>query len=405
MATKEKIEHIKTNDLLGLALRMFKVNPRRMVLTILGIGISFSTIFFLLSLGYGLQKLVLGQFSSEKTLLTLDVFSPDSDALPINEQLLDRIRAIDHIKSIDPVITLDGYLEFPIASSEADINGVSEEYFKDNEYRLTRGELPKAGRNEIVISSTLEQIVNGGTRSLIGDTASVVLNVYRIDENGNQVVDVITKETPYKIVGVVDEDRNTAYLLRDELSGVNASYGLVRVLADGQENMSYVQGKLLELGLNASSIADTVDQATKVFTFFRIVLVLFGIASLVVAVIGMVNTMTIILLERTKEIGIMKIFGIASGDIKKLFMLESLIIGFLGGVSGLLIGFLFSEGFNLGINVLAGALGGQSVNLFVYPLWFIITITIFASVVGLAIGFFPSRRAAKVDPLIALSYK
>jgi putative ABC transport system permease protein len=402
---KKSIEHIKPKDLLGLALRMFKVNPRRMILTILGIGISFSTIFFLLSLGYGLQKLVLGQFSSEKALLTLNVQSPDQDALPIDDAMLEKIRTFDHIKSIDPVVTLSGHIEFTNVAAEAEINGVSQEYLKDNAYRVSKGEFPEEGKKEIAISSTLEQIVNGGTESLIGKNATVVLDVARIDEMGIKVVDVVTKDTPYTIVGVVDEDTNSVYIPSMEMAGISAPYGLVRILVDSASNMSYVQGKVLELGLNASSIADTIDQANKVFTFFRVVLVLFGIASLIVAVIGMVNTMTIILLERTKEIGIMKIFGIATSDIKKLFMFESLIIGFLGGVSGLLLGFLFSELFNFGINILANVLGGQSVKLFVYPIWFVITITVFASVVGLAIGFFPSRRAAKVDPLIALSYK
>ncbi|OGZ41172.1 MAG: hypothetical protein A3I20_03630 [Candidatus Portnoybacteria bacterium RIFCSPLOWO2_02_FULL_40_15] len=115
--------------------------------------------------------------------------------------------------------------------------------------------------------------------------------------------------------------------------------------------------------------------------------------------------MTITLLERINEIGIMKVIGASNKDVKKLFLTESVIIGTLGGVSGLIVGFLGAKLFNFGINILAQTLGGQPINLFAFPLWFLITIIVFSSAVGFLTGFTPARRAAKMDPLQALRYK
>lgn len=111
------------------------------------------------------------------------------------------------------------------------------------------------------------------------------------------------------------------------------------------------------------------------------------------------------MLERIQEIGIMKVIGASDKDVKRLFLLESLIIGFFGGISGLVMGLLSSQLFNLGINFLAKTLGGAGVKLFYYPIWFIFVIIIFASFVGVLTGVIPARRAEKMDPLQALRYK
>lgn len=99
---------------------------------------------------------------------------------------------------------------------------------------------------------------------------------------------------------------------------------------------------IIERGFTVSTISDTIERANKIFNALQIILGLFGIAALVVAVIGIINTMTIALLERIQEIGIMRVIGVADKDIEKLFLLESLVIGFLGGLSGLIIGFASS---------------------------------------------------------------
>jgi putative ABC transport system permease protein len=119
----------------------------------------------------------------------------------------------------------------------------------------------------------------------------------------------------------------------------------------------------------------------------------------------MFNTMTVTLLERTGEIGVMRTLGASSGDIQTLFIAEAIIVGFLGGVMGIIFG--LSIGFTLNglMNVAASNFGGKSVSLFSFPIPFLLFIAAFSAVVGFLTGVFPARRAAGLNPLDAIRYK
>jgi putative ABC transport system permease protein len=119
----------------------------------------------------------------------------------------------------------------------------------------------------------------------------------------------------------------------------------------------------------------------------------------------MFNTMTIALLERTGEIGIMKSIGASRSSISIMFITESTIMGILGGIGGVAVGILGGKIFNTLINLVASRFGGQSVDLFYSPMWFVVVIVVFAGFVGLFTGIVPARRASKIDPLDALRYK
>ena len=101
----------------------------------------------------------------------------------------------------------------------------------------------------------------------------------------------------------------------------------------------------------------------------------------------------------------MRAIGITRKDIMKIFLLEAMIMGFLGGLGGIIIGFVGGELVNVGINILAQNLGGQSLDLFYSPLWFISTIGLFSSIVGFLTGVYPSIKASRLNPLDALRYK
>ena len=115
--------------------------------------------------------------------------------------------------------------------------------------------------------------------------------------------------------------------------------------------------------------------------------------------------MTISLLERTQEIGIMRAIGAPPKDIQKLFLGESFLTGFLGGIVGILIGIAAGETFNFLINIIAKTLEGDPLDLFYYNFQFIMFIIIMSSFVGLIAGVWPAHRAAKLNPIDALRYK
>ena len=98
-----------------------------------------------------------------------------------------------------------------------------------------------------------------------------------------------------------------------------------------------------EMGFIVSALSDTISQANKIFRLVQIILGIFGVVGLIVAGIGLINTMSITLLERTSEIGILRALGASKNDIRKLFLMESTISGFLGGIVGTGFGFVLGE--------------------------------------------------------------
>jgi len=403
--SSQKIAKIKLGDLISLSLRNFKVKTGRTFLTVLGIGVSFATIFFLISLGYGLQNVLLKQISSKEALLTLDVFSSNQSVLPLDEKFMEEMSGNGKIIKIDPVIAVSGQMDISNSAFEILAQGVSQGFFKVNGQKIKKGRAPNIDENEILITSEVEQIIGDNNGDVVGKDAKLTFYVPETID-GVEGVKVFDLKESFKVVGALENgSSNYIYLPVAKVSGFNLPYSTVKVVVKNDKDLEEVKLAITSMGFSVSSVADTVDQANKIFNILKIILAFFGVAALIVAIVGMVNTMTIALLERTNEIGVMKIFGIRERDVQKLFMIEATAIGFLGGVSGLAMGFIFSQIFNFSILFLANALGGKSVNLFYYPPWFIIAIVIFASLVGLATGFFPSRRAARLDPLAALRYK
>jgi putative ABC transport system permease protein len=179
----------------------------------------------------------------------------------------------------------------------------------------------------------------------------------------------------------------------------------LKVKVDNHANLEAVRNAILAKGYIVSALSDVIDQASKVFSIVQLVLGFFGLVALIVSAIGMFNTMTIALMERTNEIGIMRSIGITRRDIQTMFLVESMVMGLLGGLGGLLLGAVVGESLNVFMNVLAHRFNGPSVNLFLAPLWFVAFIIIFSAVIGLLTGVYPSVRASKLNPLDALRYK
>lgn len=399
-----KTTNTKMIDLIRLALRIFKVKPTRTILTILGIGVSFGVILFLVSLGYGLQNHLLRQISSNEALLTLDVFSPNPDVLSINNEKIKKFSSMLNIQKVNPVAVLPGQININGISFEVLFTGVDPSFKDSGALNILQGDFLKSGeKEEAVFSSFFINLLNEKPENLTSKEISLIFFIP--DSSGT--VNTVKEEKKFKIVGITeDETNNFVYIPFSFLEKFNLpSYGSVKIKVSDTDYLEETRSKILEEGFSVSTISDTVEQANKIFKALQIILALFGIAALIVAVIGMINTMTIALLERIQEIGIMKVIGASDKDIERLFLLESLVIGFLGGISGLFLGFISSQMFNIGINILAKTLGGSEVNLFYYPIWFIAAIIIFASFVGVLTGVIPAKKAGKMDPLQALRYK
>jgi putative ABC transport system permease protein len=237
---------------------------------------------------------------------------------------------------------------------------------------------------------------------------SLQFTIYIKENPELDAVKEITFGEGFTIVAVVEGGGTTPeiYLDKKDIPGVAVNvYQFGKVKLTSQKAIDGVRNELVNMGFIVSSLSDIVTQANKIFGAIQLTLGIFGVFALVVAAIGLVNTMTISLLERTNEIGIMRAIGAAPRDIKKIFLGESIMIGFLGGVSGILLGIICSEILNWSFNLLASNLGGEPVRLFSYPIWFIAFIILLSTIVGLVGGMWPARRAASMNPLEALRYK
>ena len=406
---------MRVRDIIQLSTRVFKTNKLRTALTVLGIGVGIGTILFLVSLGFGLQKTILEQITTSDALLSLDVLSEASSMIELDQEGLDKMKSISEVTEASPIANIPAQIEIGELSSGITVNAVSPSYFRLSGTQTEKGELFKEGeKHKIIISSAALKALDvsdyGEALSKIASLKLYLPKKTEIDnENGNLVEEIeeINLENDFQIAGVIEDDSMSyVYLSLSDISHLNLpSFSRAKIKVSHQEELESVRGQITEMGFTVSALSDTIEEANKIFQAVQIVLSLFGAVALIVSAIGMFNTMTIALLERTQEIGIMKSLGASNKDIWKLFLVESVIIGFLGGVSGILVGLAGGEIINFGVNKLAGSLGGDAVDLFHTPTEFMMIILIFSTVVGFLTGLYPARRAAGMNALVALRYK
>jgi len=399
---------MKIADLVSLSTRMFKTRPMRTFLTVLGVGVGIGTVLFLVSLGYGLQNIILSKITTADSLLSLDVSPGVSEFIQLDKESIDVISQMDNVAEVSPVVNLSAQLATDNFTGDGLVYGVEPSFFR------LGGVVPEFGESfethnshEAVISSAAVKLFNLDSEQMIGEQISLVLFKPQLTEEGFEEIKVYERKEKYTIKGVVMDD-NTSYVFIpiDTIQDLDfKKYEQLKVKVSSNEFMEETRGKIVESGFVVSSLSDTIEQANKIFRVIQIVLSLFGFVALVVSAIGMFNTMTIALLERTNEIGIMRSIGASSRDVKCLFLVESMLMGFLGGVGGILIGYLGGEIVNFGINLLARNFGGQTLNLFYRPMWFVVATIVFSSLVGFLTGVYPSFRAGKLNPLDALRYK
>ncbi len=402
---------MKFLDVLKLSTRMFRARTSRTVLTVLGMGVGIGAILFLVSLGYGLQKTLLEKITTSDSLLTLDVTEAKSDAISLNQEAVAVMEQMDGVSEVSESFTLSSRGQLGDLSADIVAIGTQPSFLRLGGSKVQEGEsLSDENKDGIVVNSSVTQLFGSDNKSILGK--EMKFSFFAPNEGsqqGNNLQESMRKavfEKVYKVIGVIEGDESSIYVHSDTLSSIEISrYDAVKVKCASTERMNTVRDAISEQGFLVSSLSDTVDQANKVFRVIQIVLMCFGIIALVVSAIGMFNTMTIALLERTNELGIMKSIGASNISVSMMFIMESAIMGFLGGVGGVLIGFIEGKVFNLLINLIASRMGGQSVNLFYSPSWFIGLIIVFAGFVGLMTGIIPARRASKIDPIDALRYK
>lgn len=391
--------HLRLMDLLKLSLRVFRVRPMRTFLTIFGASIGIGTVLFLVSLGYGLQFILIGQLATtEDSLISLEAFYPVESGKVITQDDINMMAGTEGADEVSPVAEFPGEASVDSLSGFLTAKIVRQNYFRLSGTKTAYGSIFTEGEEAVVVSNTTLKLFGlPEDETIIGQ--SISLNIFYPSDDPLDIKTISISNSVIIKGIVVDEFAPPFIYIPSDIIGEKPPYyQRVFVKAQSIELVEPLKDRLIETGLLISARLDLVKQASRIMTAVTIVLGVFGVTALIVSSIGMFNTMIIGFLERIFEVGIMKSIGATARDIRNLFLMESLIMGLLGGVGGIIIGVGGGELVNFGLNALARQLGGSPIDIFIYPVRFIIAIALTSAIVGIMSGFWPARRASKLPP-------
>lgn len=395
---------MKLSEIFRISLTNLKSNRMRTLLTVVGISIGIATIVFLVSLGYGLQELSIKKIASIEAINTLDVSPGKNSSQLVDDQFIEKLKGMQDIGKISPLLSMGTKFEFEGRQTDAVGNFIDDDYAKLEGINPVLGAFFANTPGDAVVSTALLKAINVEENNALMKEANV--NVIMVNSSTREKISV---KKQYKIIGVIKDD-STSYAFFPKASVVKdiswpLVYNSVKVKVGDQSKIQDVKSQISSMGYSVTSIADTISQVDRIFNIIQLVLAFFGFVALMVASIGMFNTMTIALLERTRDIGIMKSIGVKDRDVSKIFLFESALIATSGGLLGVIGGWLTAKIINFVINILAQSVGGEAQNLFSMPIVFALIIVLFSMAVGIGTGFYPSKRASKLNPLDALRYE
>jgi putative ABC transport system permease protein len=251
------------------------------------------------------------------------------------------------------------------------------------------------------------------------------------DEDEGAGFSVVTREKKLKIVGIVETEPAAGFGgfgrgrlliplaiaqtlkiaqptdMREMLRGSSGkvSYDSLTVRVKNPAAVQSVEDSIKKMGFGTFSILDATKNLRLVFIVFDSLLGIFGSLALTVASLGIINTLVMAILERRREIGILKALGAADRDVRRLFFAEAGAMGLFGGIAGVVLGWAIGRALNFATNVYLKRQGLPPIDLSSVPLWLVGSAIGFSFFVSLIAGMYPASRAAKLDPVEALRYE
>jgi len=366
--------------------------------------IGISAIVSFVSLGVGLQKITSDQIAGMNALTALTISqTPATTSMEegpkLDAKTIDKIKNINGVVAVTPSVNVTANAISSGTSAGAIVYGIDISNINMEIGSLTQGELIKKDSDEAVISSALASAFNNNHDDVIGK--DLTIKIVRESPDG---ADLQLKDLTLKIVGIDNnETTNMVYAPIEKIyaGGQFDRYSNLKVKVNSRKDVDSVNNEIKRMGYQVTTIKDLIDQIDKIFLLIEVILGLVGGIGLMVSFLGIINTMTISFLERTHEIGIMKAIGASGRDIKRLFMFESALIGFVGGVAGVGFAIAFGSVFNFVLNLFAKQ-SGQQLNVFVTPVKFSLIMIGVAVLISVFAGIYPTKRAQKLTPIDAL---
>ena len=450
---------MKLSDLLLMSISNLWKRKLRTVLTVLGVVIGITSIVVMMALGNGLKESMMESISNYSSITQITVNSERSwnsdgkqqEEIRLDDALVQELSSMEHVVGVYPKLTISVLAKSGKYMSWMNLCGMTQEGLASLKLPVGQGELPKEG-GELTLfygSSVLTDFYIEKTGiypywekqevpdiDLMESPIFIIFDTdaYWSSKNSGSDPDTPVTKAPKKYLvktsGVMEGEpgdwtmnSSNVYCdmeaLKVQLKRVfkknpipgqptrkngkpynELFYTELVVQVDEMENVQALTTMLQDQGYNAYSDAEWIQSQTEQMNTIQLVLGAIGAVSLLVAAIGITNTMMMSIYERTKEIGVMKVLGCDIRNIQVLFLMEAGFIGFIGGI----VGIIFSYGLSIAINSLLGAsqVMGMTGDICRIPGWLPLLAVLFAIVIGMIAGFLPSLRAMRLSPLAAI---
>ncbi len=447
---------MKLGDLLSMSLGSLFKRKIRTILTVLGVIIGTTSIVVMLSLGIGMKQSMLEEMQASESLTAIEVNAPgryydsgsdkDTEELRLNDDLVELLSGMEHVMSVDPVLECSVILKQGRYMAYGQIQGVTQSFLRSRDIPLGEGRLPQADQEleflygNIVLQQFQDEKTNRGywdtgelpDIDLMKDPIYVIFDMDRYWSSKNPDPNGAATPKPKKylvptagvVAGGPDDWTQYSYYIYCDIDALRTQlqrefkgraipdqpvqkngkpyreifYSQLIVGVDDMENVSAVQELINNMGYQTYSSMQWIESDMKIMNIVQAVLGGIGAVSLLVAAIGITNTMMMSIYERTKEIGIMKVIGCRIRDIQALFLIEAGYIGLIGGTLGVGLSYALSLVIN---KLLSGSEMGLD-NISRIPLWLGGISIVFAILIAMVAGFIPSVRAMKLSPLAAI---
>ena len=448
---------MKTYDLLELAGRNLRESVLRNGLTTAGISIGVASLVAMLSLGAGLQDLANRRLSRSGLFDTVYVTSfrdlrhgredqgrpiNGSQALTLNDAAREKLAGIPYVTEVEPEIRFMGEVRYGNVSHPAVVAGLSPSDKDNDSFEGMTGDFFSSVQSpEAIVQMDFAKSLNEkDPKSVVGQDIELLYaerqslateSSSNTEKNDNAGFSVVRKSEKLKIVGIIDQEpfggmrgisRARVFIPIHVAVGLNVmqSSDLRGITGDTSGEKSYpalvarvasagkvqaVQDAVKKIGFRTYSILDATKGLRRFFAVLDLFLAIFGSLALAVASLAIINTLVMAVLERRREIGIMKAIGASDSDIKKLFFAEAGAMGIIGGIFGVLLGWAIGQLINLGTNIWLQRHDLPHETIWSSPLWLMGGAIAFAVVVSLIAGLYPAARASKLDPIQALKYE
>ncbi len=422
-------------DLIIMALGNLFRRKMRTLLTVLGVVIGTTSILVMISIGLGLERKFdqeLKQFGSLTKITVYPSGHRDGGGMIYDDEFVNKIQMIEHVDTVVPMICIRGGLFSGKTEGYGELFAFDFKYLKELGIELQDGRMPEVGE-VLVGKQVLEEFWDYGKqkpKQVKIDPFKDTLEV-KIQPKGGAEGAEKRKGMKLKVVGVMgneDWDIATAVYIdineyQDFIKKYNKKYKVKKLTAkerknqskyqnvfifvDDVKNMETVSETLREMEIEFFAPGEWIEQAKGEAKMIQNVLGAIGGVSLIVAAIGITNTMVMSIYERTKEIGVMKVIGAKVGDIRRLFLIEAAFIGFFGGVMGVGLSYAFSNTINYMAEKAKQDPDGMGIMVEMFsdsylPIQLALMGVIFAMLIGILAGLYPSIRATRISALDAI---